>query len=340
MAATDDLKRWFKDQVSRDPDLAETPGTIAAKLAPVMDQLSSEERRNNLAHLRAYSDLYYQGRHNMAVPKEMTDQIRQLEQRAQRLETVDQAREIVQSFGGPPSERTIAESLERSRLARQVNAISETQTPPEQEAKERIEGKQAEPPVVEKIAQETAPRNDFNEPVAQRAAEDRERQASRSEKSEIEAGERVPDSQKVASGGERSRADLIRELREFSKQSAGLRYVPAEAAIAANLANQLESGAKTIDLSQRYATSDTNAAEKRHQKALKNLEPALREVAKQGQAIQPGQAIAHGVRNQEVLAVNTGIKNGLQKANGILQSASSHNHHAVQAPKLSLGGGL
>ena len=118
MALTDSAGRWMKDRLSDDPDIKETPEKSAKRLAGAIEKLSAEERQKNLQHLRAYSDLYYQGRHNMAVPKEMTEELKRLEERAQRLNTVDRARAVVQQFGGPPSEQSLHEALERSQLQR------------------------------------------------------------------------------------------------------------------------------------------------------------------------------------------------------------------------------
>jgi len=118
MALTNSAGRWVKDRLSNDPDIKETPERGAKRLAEAIEQLSAEERQKNLQHLRAYSDLYYQGRHNMAVPKEMTEELKRLEERAQRLNTVDRARTVVQQFGGPPSEESLKEALERSQRQR------------------------------------------------------------------------------------------------------------------------------------------------------------------------------------------------------------------------------
>ena len=58
--------------------------------------------------------MYYQGRHDIDVPKEIRDSLQQLDKRAERLSVVDAARDVVIKYGGPPSRATIAESLERS----------------------------------------------------------------------------------------------------------------------------------------------------------------------------------------------------------------------------------
>jgi hypothetical protein len=145
--------------------------------------------------------------------------------------------------------------------------------------------------------------------------------------------------------GEPSREQTIRILRAFAKDRSQEDYAVPEVAIARNLANQLEAGAKQIDLSQRYWTANSAEAEERHQKALdyleKNLGPVLRQAEKQAERLDYGKAIAHGNKQQEVLAVaNHDIKRGLANAAGLLQSAANHNHHVVQAPRLSISDGM
>ena len=145
--------------------------------------------------------------------------------------------------------------------------------------------------------------------------------------------------------GEPSREQTIRILRAFAKDRAQEDYAVPEVAIARNLANQLEAGAKQIDLSQRYWTTSPPEAEDRHQKAIEYLEkhlgPVLRRAENQTERINYGKAIAHGNKQQEVLAVvNHDIKRGLANAAGLLQSAANHNHHVVEAPRLSISDGL
>ncbi len=146
-----------------------------------------------------------------------------------------------------------------------------------------------------------------------------------------------------------TREDLIRQLRAYAEKDIKAQkeaekeaqqkippYLRAETAIALNLANQLEAGAKTIDLSQRYATDDPAAAQARHERALENLAPVLREAEKQTDRLQHGQALAHG--KGEVLAVQQ-LNRGLTNAQGLLQKAAHHNNHQAQAPRLSMSDG-
>lgn len=114
MAISDELKRWTKDRFSRDENITVTPAKALKSVDEILSELSSTERRRNIEHLKAYADLYYQGRHNMDLPKDVRDNITQLEKRAERLNVVDIAKDLVTKYGGPPSRQTIAESLERS----------------------------------------------------------------------------------------------------------------------------------------------------------------------------------------------------------------------------------
>jgi hypothetical protein len=97
---------------------------------------------------------------------------------------------------------------------------------------------------------------------------------------------------------------IASELGEYAAQQAPLPYVNAEAAIAQNFRAQITSGRKTIDLSQRYATDDQSAAQARHERALDNLRPLIRETARMaGYKVMRGAAIADGLRQREVLAL-------------------------------------
>jgi hypothetical protein len=102
---------------------------------------------------------------------------------------------------------------------------------------------------------------------------------------------------------------IASELGQYAALQAPLPYVNAEAAIAQNFLTQLTSGRKTIDLSQRYATDDQSAAQARHEKALENLRPLIREAARmEGYKVVRGAAIADGLRQSEVLALRHGQK--------------------------------
>jgi hypothetical protein len=97
---------------------------------------------------------------------------------------------------------------------------------------------------------------------------------------------------------------IASELGRYAALQAPLSYVNTEAAIAQSFLALLTSGRKTIDLSQRYATDDQSAAQQRHEKALENLRPLIRETARiGGYKVMRGAALADGLKHREVLAL-------------------------------------
>jgi len=118
------------------------------------------------------------------------------------------------------------------------------------------------------------------------------------------------------------RTETIRQLRAKADAACSeVEYVPSEAAIARNLANQLEAGLKKIYLSQKYVTTNQAEAEERHRSAIKNLAPFLMEAGKMTERLDYGHAIAAG--QKEVLALNHDMKYGLARATGVLQTAAN-----------------
>jgi hypothetical protein len=100
-------------------------------------------------------------------------------------------------------------------------------------------------------------------------------------------------------------AEIASELGDYASHQTPLPYVNAEAAIATNFLRQLTSGRKTIDLSQRYATDDPTLAQERHEKALENLQPLIREASRlDGYTVQRGTAIANGLVERDVPAIS------------------------------------
>jgi len=100
-------------------------------------------------------------------------------------------------------------------------------------------------------------------------------------------------------------AEIASELGEYASQQAPLPYVNAEAAIAESFRQQLSSGSKIINLSQRYATDDQTAAQARHEKALENLKPLIEQTSQlAGYKVERGTAIAEGLNQREVPAIS------------------------------------
>lgn len=96
-------------------------------------------------------------------------------------------------------------------------------------------------------------------------------------------------------------ADRLRACAETAERDS------AEQQIAFRLAQHIDDGSKRIDLSQRYLTSDPDAATARHEKALERLDPFLREARTLGLTVERGQAIAVAAKHVETLAIATGI---------------------------------
>ena len=114
MAVLDDARRWVKDRFVTDEHITTTPKAALRQLETALPDLSPGERQRNIEHVRHYTDSYYLGRHREAVPREVLATFSELTREATRLNAVDRARELVASYGGPPTRQTLADSLERS----------------------------------------------------------------------------------------------------------------------------------------------------------------------------------------------------------------------------------
>ena len=94
---------------------------------------------------------------------------------------------------------------------------------------------------------------------------------------------------------------------EVAEKFSGVSFTPeygkAEALISRNIARQIREGATTIDLSQAYATNDQAMANRRHERALETLAPAIEEARKAGFNFEAGNAIAVQQKIQEVIAI-------------------------------------
>lgn len=111
--------------------------------------------------------------------------------------------------------------------------------------------------------------------------------------------------QHPANGQAQQVAAIAYELADYAAEQAPLTYTNAEAAIAENFIRQLATGAKTIDLTQEYATDNQTAARERHEKALENLQVLIAETAQlPGYKVAAGHAIAEGLGEREVLAIS------------------------------------
>lgn len=118
MPMLDEARRRIRDYFSHDEQITVRPAIAIQEIAANLSSMTAKERSRNVEHIKAYADLYYQGRHNENVPGDVREQLRFLERRTERLNTVDAARAIVEMYGGPPSRETVIESLERSEKER------------------------------------------------------------------------------------------------------------------------------------------------------------------------------------------------------------------------------
>ncbi|HEX4772241.1 MAG TPA: hypothetical protein VH351_15500 [Bryobacteraceae bacterium] len=137
MAVLDDARRWIKDQFVTDEHVTMTPKAALRQLETALVDLSPGERQRNIEHLRHYADSYYLGRHRETVPREVLAAFSELTREATRLNAVDRARELVASYGGPPTRQTLADSLERS--ARQRALRLENAAAPQHERVSAVE---------------------------------------------------------------------------------------------------------------------------------------------------------------------------------------------------------
>jgi hypothetical protein len=128
MGMLDDARRWVTDRLSHDEYINGTPKEHMRTVDESLSQLSPNERLRNVAHVRAYSEYYYQGRHRESVPAEVRQQFAEMDRRIERLNAVDAARETLTGYGGPPSRDTVAESIDRSIKERQRESIKQAPT--------------------------------------------------------------------------------------------------------------------------------------------------------------------------------------------------------------------
>src|SRR4051794_33155582 len=114
MPVIDNARRWLRDRTTTDENINGRPQDKIRALYDALVHLTPEERNRNLEHIKAYSDYYFQGHQREQVPAEIKQSYIALSKEASRLNTVDQAREVLFKYGGPPTRETIENSLERS----------------------------------------------------------------------------------------------------------------------------------------------------------------------------------------------------------------------------------
>ena len=114
-----------------------------------------------------------------------------------------------------------------------------------------------------------------------------------------------PDAQEIAQ-------QVIERLEWYASQQDHLALVNPEKAMALNLARQietgLESGNKTVDLSQVY--DNPAKAEERHQQAIANIMPLIRQAEASGFTVNRGKAEAQQISHTETFAVSNSYGKG------------------------------
>jgi hypothetical protein len=133
MALVEETRRWVKDRLVEDENVNGRPHAKIRELSDALVHLTPGERKRNVEHLKAYVDYYYQGHHNEAVPVAVRHELGRIDRQIERLNTVDQARHILQKYGGPPTKETVAESLQRSALQRGKELSKVTSRAPQKE---------------------------------------------------------------------------------------------------------------------------------------------------------------------------------------------------------------
>ena len=117
--------RWVRDQFSSDENISGTPRAAMKDLERSLMAMTAGERQDRFNHVNSYTEVYFKGHHKMDIPADERQQLKAMEKRIERLNTVDHHRKIVESYGGPPTSRTIEESLERSRDQRERERVKE-----------------------------------------------------------------------------------------------------------------------------------------------------------------------------------------------------------------------
>jgi hypothetical protein len=114
MGMLDSARRKMRDLTTTDENISGTPKEKIRELSAALSDLTPQERQRNLEHVKAYTDYYYVGHQRERVPTEIQQAVNSLHKESNRLAVVDQARDVLQKHGGPPTRETLIDSLERS----------------------------------------------------------------------------------------------------------------------------------------------------------------------------------------------------------------------------------
>jgi hypothetical protein len=115
MGMLDDARRKVKDWTTSDENIQGAPKAKIRELSSALGPMTPQERERNIQHVKAYLDYYYivhQG--EKKIPAEIQKDFRQMVEQSNRLTAVENARVVLQQYGGAPTRETLNESLERS----------------------------------------------------------------------------------------------------------------------------------------------------------------------------------------------------------------------------------
>jgi hypothetical protein len=131
MGFTEEARRWWRDQTTKDPDIREggRPEVRVKELDQALNQLSAVDRQDQLNWNKAYAEKYYL-KHQRAeqVPVELVKSLERLTKEAERLNRVERAEQVLEKYGGPPTRQTLEAAIERSLAARQRPEVTPAPT--------------------------------------------------------------------------------------------------------------------------------------------------------------------------------------------------------------------
>jgi hypothetical protein len=95
------VRRWTRDRFSSDAQITEHPKKTLVRLEEAITDIPAGQRQQAVEYIKHYSNLYYAGRHNDAIPPDFVKRVNELEQRARRADVVDHARAFIEKYGPP-----------------------------------------------------------------------------------------------------------------------------------------------------------------------------------------------------------------------------------------------
>lgn len=132
-------KRWIKDQFASDAQITQRPKPVMERIEQALPDIPAGQRMQAVEYIKQYANAYYLGRHNHAIPREVVQRVNELEVRARRLDTVDQARAYLEKYG--PPERALAAFVAQSQRAQKTH-FEAAHIAPAKQARQQRENQQ------------------------------------------------------------------------------------------------------------------------------------------------------------------------------------------------------